>query len=49
MPTAADAAMFARRYESDYNLASQGVFMTTLFNLFTTPAIIFAAIKLFDA
>lgn len=49
MPTAADAAMFARRYESDYNLASQGVFTTTLFNLLTTPAIIFIAMKLFDA
>ncbi len=33
MPIAADAAMFARRYESDYNLASQGIFMTTLLNV----------------
>lgn len=47
MPTAADAAMFARRYDSDYNLASQGVFMTTLFNLVTTPLIVFIVMKLF--
>ncbi|AFS78793.1 putative auxin efflux carrier [Gottschalkia acidurici 9a] len=49
MPTAADAAMFARRYETDYNTASLAVFMTTLFNLITTPAIVFMVIKLFGA
>ena len=30
MPSAANAAIFARRYDSDYLLASQGVFLTTL-------------------
>lgn len=41
MPAAATTAIFARRYESDYELASQGVFITTLLNLVTIPFILY--------
>ncbi|MTI65543.1 MAG: AEC family transporter [Firmicutes bacterium] len=41
MPSAANAAIFARRYDSDYSLASQGVFITTLFSIVSIPLIIF--------
>lgn len=41
MPAAANVAIFAKKYNSDYELASQGVFITTLLNLFTVPLIIY--------
>ncbi|WP_069651057.1 AEC family transporter [Caloranaerobacter ferrireducens] len=41
MPTAANAAIFARRFDSDYRLASQGVFLTTLISIATIPFILF--------
>lgn len=41
MPTAANCAIFARRYDSDYTLASQAVFVTTLLSIFTIPVIIY--------
>lgn len=41
MPTAANAAIFARRFDSDYRLASQGVFLTTLISIATIPLILF--------
>jgi len=37
MPSAANSAIFARIYDSDYKLASQGVFLTTLLGLITIP------------
>lgn len=37
MPSAANAAIYARKYDSDYKLASQGVFLTTLLCLITIP------------
>ncbi|KXZ39050.1 hypothetical protein SAMN05661008_01369 [Alkalithermobacter thermoalcaliphilus JW-YL-7 = DSM 7308] len=40
MPCAANAAIFATRYESDHILASQGVFLTTLLSAFTIPILI---------
>lgn len=40
MPSAANAAIFARRYDSDYRLASQGVFLSTLLSLVTIPIMI---------
>lgn len=41
MPSAANAAIFARKYDSDYRLASQGVFLTTLLSIGTVPLIIY--------
>lgn len=41
MPCAANCAIFARRYDSDYRLASQGVFLSTLMSIFTIPLIIY--------
>ncbi|SHH78542.1 hypothetical protein SAMN02745135_02118 [Caloranaerobacter azorensis DSM 13643] len=41
MPAAANAAIFARRFDSDYRLASQGVFLTTLISILTIPFILF--------
>lgn len=41
MPAAATTAIFARKYDSDYELASQGVFVTTLLNLVTIPFILY--------
>lgn len=37
MPSAAIATIFAKNYDSDYKLASLGVFITTLLNMFTVP------------
>lgn len=45
MPAAANTAIFARRYDSDYCLASQGVFLSTLMNIVTTPLILYIFIK----
>jgi hypothetical protein len=46
MPSAANAAIFARRYDSDYRLASQGVFLSTLLSIATIPLIIFLLMEL---
>lgn len=42
MPAAVTVAIFARQFDSDYELASKGIFLTTLFSLFTIPAILYA-------
>lgn len=41
MPSAANAAIFSRKYNSDYKLASQGVFMTTLLSIGSIPFLIY--------
>lgn len=46
MPCAANAAIFARKYNSDYSLASQGVFISTLMNIITTPLILYIFINI---
>lgn len=46
MPAAVNTAIFARRFESDYRLASQGVFVTTLLNMLTAPLIIYLLTKI---
>ena len=46
MPCAANVAIFARRYDSDYSLASQGVFLSTLLNIVTTPLILYIFLKI---
>ncbi|MTI46850.1 AEC family transporter [Sporosalibacterium faouarense] len=46
MPAAANAAIFARKYDSDYRLASQGIFLTTLLSIGTIPLIIYAITNL---
>lgn len=45
MPCAANVAIFSRRYGSDYSLASQGIFLSTLMNIITTPFILYIFIK----
>lgn len=45
MPCAANTAIFARKYDADYSLASQGVFLSTLMNIVTTPLILYIFIK----
>lgn len=40
MPAAANTAIFARLYNSDYKLGSQGVFVTTLLSVITIPLMI---------
>ena len=45
MPCAANTAIFARKYNADYCLASQGVFLSTLMNIVTTPFILYIFIK----
>ncbi|MBS4536423.1 AEC family transporter [Clostridium sp. D2Q-14] len=40
MPTAANAAIFAKRFDSDYKLASEGVFLSTLLSIITIPLFI---------
>lgn len=39
MPVAANAAIFAKIYDSDYKLASEGIFITTLLSIITIPLI----------
>lgn len=46
MPAAANAAIFARRYDSDYRLASQGVFLSTLLSIGTIPLIILLLLQI---
>lgn len=41
MPSAANAAIFSRKFDSDYRLASQGVFLTTLLSIGFIPLIIY--------
>lgn len=41
MPTAALCAIFANKYESDYQLASRGIMMTTFLSMFTIPILIY--------
>jgi len=41
MPSAANVAIFAKNYNSDYKLASQGVFITTMLNMATVPLILY--------
>lgn len=41
MPSAANAAIFSRRFDSDYRLASQGVFLTTLLSIISIPFVIY--------
>lgn len=48
MPTAANAAIFARRYDSDYKLASEGVFLTTLLSIGTIPIFISILMKVLE-
>ncbi|SHH19852.1 AEC family transporter [Tepidibacter thalassicus] len=40
MPSAANAAIFATRFENNHVLASQGVFITTLFSVITIPILV---------
>lgn len=47
MPAASSIAIFARRYDSDYELASQGVFLSTLLNVITIPFILYLFSMLF--
>ncbi|MTI65544.1 MAG: AEC family transporter [Firmicutes bacterium] len=44
MPSAVNASIFSRRYDSDYILASKGVFLTTFFSIVTIPLIIYTLI-----
>lgn len=39
MPVAANTAIFAQIYDSDYKLASEGIFITTLLSIITIPII----------
>ncbi|MBS4538305.1 AEC family transporter [Clostridium sp. D2Q-11] len=48
MPSAANAAIFARRYDSEYKLASEGVFLSTLLSIITIPAFISILIKVLE-
>lgn len=41
MPSAATTVVFAEKFEADYTLASEGVFVTTLFSLVTIPFFIY--------
>ncbi|SDC34276.1 MULTISPECIES: AEC family transporter [unclassified Candidatus Frackibacter] len=41
MPAAANAVIFAEKFEGDYNFASEGVFFTTLLSLFTIPIFVY--------
>lgn len=47
MPAASSIAIFARRFEADYELASQGVFLSTLLNVLTIPIILYLFSLLF--
>lgn len=47
MPAASSIAIFARNYDSDYELASQGVFLSTLLNVITIPFILYLFSLLF--
>lgn len=40
MPVAANVAILSARYDSDYSLASQSVFLTTLISLITIPLVV---------
>lgn len=40
MPIAANSVIFAARYQGDYQMASEAVFITTLFSIISIPAII---------
>jgi predicted permease len=40
MPSAANTAIIASRYDSDYRTASKAIFLTTFFSIFTIPGII---------
>lgn len=40
MPVAANVAILSARYDSDYSLASQSVFLTTLISLVTIPLVV---------
>ncbi|MFW6378091.1 MAG: AEC family transporter, partial [Bacillota bacterium] len=40
MPIAANSVIFAARYQGDYQLASEAVFITTLFGIISIPIII---------
>jgi hypothetical protein len=40
MPVAANCAIFATKYGNDYQLASQGVFISTMFSMLTIPLIV---------
>ncbi|MGO1820438.1 MAG: AEC family transporter [Senegalia sp. (in: firmicutes)] len=46
MPVAANAAIFARRSDSNYKLASESVFLSTLFSIATIPIFISLVVKL---
>lgn len=41
MPSGANAAIFSRKFNSDYRLASQGIFLTTLLSIGSIPLIIY--------
>lgn len=41
MPVASTVAIFSKQYDSDYKLASQGVFLSTLLNIVTIPIILY--------
>lgn len=45
MPSGANAAIFSRKFESDYKLASQGIFLTTLLSIASIPLIIYIVIN----
>lgn len=41
MPVASTVAIFSKQYDSDYKLASKGVFLSTLLNIITIPIILY--------
>lgn len=41
MPAAAQAVLFAGKFDGDYKLASGGIFLTTLFSIITIPLFIY--------
>ncbi len=45
MPSGANAAIFSRKFDSDYKLASQGIFLTTLLSIVSIPLIIYLVIN----
>lgn len=47
MPAATSIAIFARKFDADYELASQGIFLSTLLNVITIPIILYLFSKFF--
>jgi len=41
VPSGAQVVLFAEKFDGDYKFAAEGVFMTTLFSLFTIPLFLY--------